>query len=451
MAAMGLLIGYTGRRPAPLRFAPCPDVRLFGYTGCRPAPLRFAPCPDVRLFGRTTWACLVAVLLAVGPRASRADEANQPADSEQAVERASALTPGPAPLFIFHGPAGPPIEVIAARAALARFAHSKSTVLLDLSPQARPTPAAATELNRGIEAYRAFEYDKSLQSLTRAVDEAGQTGAAGLSPSELSDLHIYRGLVFSQLGDAARAWDDFAAAATVDPTRKLDPVRYSPRIIETFARATRAVQDAPFAQLVVVADSACSVFVDGNRVAAGEVRTVPYGHHYVSLECTGYAPYGGRLLVQQPQQRFEPALRKLTVPAADELRTLGRERGSTAILFVRAVVADGVPPTLVLRWIEVATGRERYRATVALQPAGAAQAAVDSAEGLLTRDNASRAAMTQTPTVIVQTQAQPWYRKPWVWGLAGVALTAAVLAPFVLDSSSANGFEVRPGGDLPPR
>ena len=355
-------------------------------------------------------------------------------------------------LVAFHGPAQSGAEVAAARSALASFARDSGAGFLDLSPRLPPEPSAAAELDRGIEAYRAFDHDTAMKALTRGLDEAARTGAAGLSPSDLSDLLIYRGLVFAKKGDAARSWDDFAAAASLDPTRKLDPVRYAPRIIETFARATQAVREAPFAQLVIASDPACEIFLDGNQITAGEARTVPFGHHYVRVLCSDHLPYGARLLVQQPEQRFVPAVQRPSTPDTEALRTLGRERGSTAVLFARVVTAENTAPTVTVQWLDIATGLIDHRAIVSLVSGTAGPDTRRAASTALARNRAVRAAAitaTRPTEVVFRDAPRPWYLEPWVWGVAGAVITAAVLTPFLLDSSSPTGFEVRPGGDTP--
>ena len=53
--------------------------------------------------------------------------------------------------------------------------------------------------------------------------------------------------------------------------------------------------------------------------------------------------------------------------------------------------------------------------------------------------------------MVVETIAPvPWYRKPWLWGVAGAVVASAILIPFVIDSESSGGFDVRPGGAVPP-
>ncbi len=410
-------------------------------------------------------ACIWAIAMITVPSTpTRGDEAPTPPTPPPPASSPSAPVGDgsgePIPLMVFHSPAGQSRAADNARSALAMLAQRKGTAFLDLSPKALPAPVAAAELGRGIEAYRGFEYDAALLAFSRGLEEATRTGAAGLSASELSDLYIYRGLTFSQRGDTARAWDDFTAAATLDPTRKLDPVRYPPRVIETFNRATQAVLNGPFGTLVIVADSGCQVSIDGRSAGAGESRALPFGHHYVRVECAGYAPYGGRILAQQAEQRFEPGLQKIAAPSDERARQLGRERSTAAVLFARVVVADNLPPTLVLRWLDVATGEERQRASIALQPSTAASSAARATEMLFAKERAVRAAAARaaspprtvpSDTVFQQAPSSaPWYRKPWVWGIAGALLATALITPFVLDSSSDTGFEVRPGGDLPP-
>jgi hypothetical protein len=54
-----------------------------------------------------------------------------------------------------------------------------------------------------------------------------------------------------------------------------------------------------------------------------------------------------------------------------------------------------------------------------------------------------------TPPPVVAAPPR-WYERPWVWALAGVVVTSAVLLPFVFDSGAPDGFDVRPEGALPP-
>lgn len=442
---------YTGTMATMSRARRCtgPALPVGGFTAGSVAVSGLAGLPAASLV-----ASLIASLVALGP--AQAQERDLDASGEPPARSLTTPRPDSAPfalLVAFHGPVQPDAEVAAARSALIRFARDNAAAFLDLSPRLPPEPSAAAELARGIEAYRAFDHDVALSALSKGLDEAARTGAAGLSPSDLSDLHIYRGLVFAKQGDAARSWDDFAAAASLDPTRKLDPVRYAPRIIETFARATQAIRDAPFAQLVIASDPACALSLDGNRITPGEARTVPFGHHYVRVVCSDHLPYGARLLVQQPEQRFEPAVQRPPTPDDDALRALGRDRGSEAVLFARAMTAENTAPTVTVQWLDIATGQVEQRAIVSLAAGAAGPDTRRAAATALARNRAARtaaAAAAASPSdVVFRESPRPWYRKPWVWGVAGAVLTAAALTPFLLDSSDPTGFEVRPGGQTP--
>ncbi|HTM23467.1 MAG TPA: hypothetical protein VL172_23250, partial [Kofleriaceae bacterium] len=152
----------------------------------------------------------------------------------------------PAPILYAWAAADAPPVALEARAAVDEMARRRGTALIDRSPPAPASPDAPGLLRGAIEDYQAFRYEQALDKLERALDEAARTGAAGLTPTELSDLLIYRALVQEQRGDKTRAWDDFVRAAVIDPTRRLDPVRFSPRTVESFTRATdKVAAEAP--------------------------------------------------------------------------------------------------------------------------------------------------------------------------------------------------------------
>ena len=152
--------------------------------------------------------------------------------------RASAGSP---PIIVFVGPSDGPPEVAEARQALDGLARRRGTVLIDLTPKPPAKPRARSHLRRGVDAYLAFKYDDALRAFDLGLAEAAATGADGLDPSQLSDLLLYRALTEAQRGDSTKAWDDFVRSAAVDPTRRLDPVRFPPRASETFTRAVGAV------------------------------------------------------------------------------------------------------------------------------------------------------------------------------------------------------------------
>ena len=366
--------------------------------------------------------------------------------------------PAPPPLIVFYAPASDPPTAAAAtaRATLESTARARGTAMVDLSPAAPLPPAAPQALRRAIEAYHGFAYDDAHGQLQDVLAEAAQTGARGLSPTELGDAHIYRGLVATEQGDAAVAWDGFVHAATLDPTRRLDPVRFSPRVIETFERAIDAASAAGQATATVDVDPACTVHLDSRPVRPGDPVPVVPGHHYLRVRCPGHAPYGARVLVAGPAQTLRPGLRASMPPTRAAARALGRERGAGALLL--AVVSPGAAPTLAMRLVDVDTGQVQGSALVGLDGARAAadiRRAADDLIDVLVDDRVDvlkGGLHGETPALVSPPSAPapaPWYRRPWVWGAAGAAVSAAVLLPFVFDGDGSSGFGVRLGGELP--
>jgi len=365
-----------------------------------------------------------------------------------AIAPASARAAGPtAPLVVFYASA----ELGEAarggvRAALEGSAQRIGSALVDLSPPVEPPVEASLDLRRAIESYEAFRYGEALTSADTGLTEAAATGALGLSDSDLSDLLIYRGLALIERGDAARAWEDFVRAATIDPSRRIDPVRFPPRVVETFARAVRAVAGAPTASLVIDVPAGCQVWLDGRQVTGQSSMSVARGEHYVRARCPQRAPYGARVLVAGDTHRMAPALAQLAPPTDAAIGAAARQRG-----FLSAVAATlssggaGGALLLNLRLIDAASGRSRAMVVVTLARPDRTAPVGDGMNRLLTPvapAAAARATRGERPT--------PWYRRPWLWGVAGAAVAAAVLVPFAIDSSTPADYDVRPGGDLPP-
>lgn len=349
----------------------------------------------------------------------------------------------PTPLVVYYAPAELGPARAAVRATLTGAAQRHGSVLVDLSPPDEPTASAALQLRRAVEAYQDFRYDEALASADAAITEAAATGALGLSGSDLSDLLIYRALAVGERGDAARAWDDYIRAATLDPSRRLDPVRFPPRVIETFARAVQAVAAAPTATLAVELPRGCQLWLDGRNVSGQASLTTARGEHYVRARCAGRAPYGARVLVAEAHHRLAPAVAVVAPPTDEAIRAAARQRGfGSAAMATLSRAGDGGALLLTLRWLD-ATGT---RATVAARLARADRAAPvdDALDRLLAPVTAPLLTGSPAPA------ETPWYRSPWLWGAAGAALTAAILIPFAIDQATPSDYDVRPRGDLPP-
>ncbi len=341
----------------------------------------------------------------------------------------------PAPILYYWAASDAPPAAAEARAALDDLARRRGTALVDRSPAAREPPRAPLHLRRAIEAYQAFRHDEALALLERALAEAADTGAAGLTPSELSDLLIYRALVHEQRGDQPRAWDDFLGAAVVDPSRRLDPVRFSPRIVESFARATQKVTAEPTEALVIDAPAACGVFIDGRSETPGQPIPLRRGEHYLRADCAGMLPWAERITIDGART-VRPALVTERPPADRELVADARTRGARTLIAVTASAGAG-PATVLLRLIDGATGKERARAVMRLDR-GRGTAVAAAAERMI--DDVVRPAAEAGPS-------EPWYRSWQAWTWVGGGVVAGALAGFLLvravDAPAADSWTAR--------
>jgi hypothetical protein len=340
---------------------------------------------------------------------------------------------GAADMVVFSGPPEAGVEAAAARDAIARTAAVAGAAFVDLSPAPPPAPAAASLLARGVEHFEALRLDEAEAALDEALADARRTGAAGLSTTQLSDLFLHRALVHTQRGGTPRAWDELLRAASVDPARHLDPARFPPKVIAAFQRAAAAVAGGGFGKLIVSAPPGCRVLIDGR--AGDAPPQLPHGEHFVRRECPGERAAGAVVLLAQPSQTLELPRAAAEAPGDAALLALARERGASRLLYATVRASSLAPPTVRLRLVDGRNGKTLSEATAA---AGDPQSVRSATERLL------------VPSGVVVTPAPPprerWYEKPWLWAVAGAALTAAVLLPLVVDDQRPGGFSVRPEG-----
>ncbi len=242
-----------------------------------------------------------------------------------------------------------PIEQAATRAGAA---------VIDQSPKREKTAQTAQLVQAGVQAFDELKSDEAWQWLERARSEADRTGADGLTQAQLSDLFLYRGLVKSVQGDATSGWEELVAANTIDPTRKLDPARFPPKVREDFDRARDTVTQKARAKLTVQAPEGCVTSIDG-RPAPGPVDLV-VGPHWISTRCVDRRPTGYRIeLTGDVRVPIEPSP---YLPLNDsELLIQARTAGARAfvVVEVRGNVATA-------RLLDTTEGRERNRKTVTI-------------------------------------------------------------------------------------
>lgn len=358
---------------------------------------------------------------------------------------ADAAPRAPALVVVYAPPSSPP-EVASAISQMAEVARERGAVFVDLSSAPLPVPTAKSLLRRGMDGYDAFRYDEAYAALEAALTEAAQSGAADLSSTELSDLLLYRALVHSQRGDATKAWDDMIRAAVVNPTRILDALRYPPRAVDAFGRATLAVRQGEKGQFVFAAPKDAHVFLDGRDVTAElpGPAPCPFGEHYVRIERQGALPYGALLILAEAQHPVTPHQRPPSPPTETDIRRLSRERGAQAVVVAIASVSADAAPTLSLRLFDVPSGAALEHAGVALAPGGAANPDVARATARLLAPPVPAAVPLVAPA-----PRPPIYLRPWFWGAAGVATTLAVVLPVLLIDKGSNGLNLVPRGEIP--
>ncbi|GAB4525960.1 MAG: hypothetical protein Tsb0020_43870 [Haliangiales bacterium] len=367
------------------------------------------------------------------------------------AQEAEATAPQAPPLVVFYAPLRVASEADIARSLLARVARSRGTAVIDVSPPKPPEPRAAAQLERAISAYHRFEEAQAVAAIEAVLAEVEVTGAAGLSARMLGDAFLYGALIAAQQGDSALAWERWIQAATLDPGRRLDPVRFPPGVVDTFERALKAVSERPWAEVSIDADASCALTLDAQPVGAGEWARVVRGRHYVHASCPGRASYGARVLVAEERAVVRPVFASPAPPSAAAVRELAGRRGADMVIAALVTASPGTTPTLSLVLLDVASGRERVRVFASLADLDAdATDARDSAEArdALARSLESLIDQVGSPDWLAEAAPppRPWYRRPWVWGLAGAAVGAAIVLPFLLDDNTADGFDARLGG-----
>ncbi len=139
-------------------------------------------------------------------------------------------------------------------------------------------------LDEGQVLYERADFENAIPVLDDAV-AALRAGLPGAKDSkDLIEALLLLGLAQAGIGelDAARA--AYKQVAVLDSSRRLDPVRYAPKIVALFDEVREQVASLPTANLSVQGpDGEHEVFVDGRSVGNAPlvVKDLPPGTHYV--------------------------------------------------------------------------------------------------------------------------------------------------------------------------
>ena len=286
--------------------------------------------------------------------------------------------------------------------------------VIDRTPAPASRPDIAALVRKGIQTYDALDFAGAWTALEDARELADRTGAAGLATAELSDLFLYRALLRERRGDAPGAWEDLVTAMVVDPGRRLDPVRFSPKILEDAARALSEALARPQGAIAIEVPAGCTITVDGRPFDAGAPQLA--GSHWVSVACRYRQPWGTRIVVIEAKMTIRPPVVALAPPGDDYVLVQARAAGARGVIV--AEVHGGLATARLLGL----DGRERERRTVAYT-------------GDLAPLAGAIRSLVRPPEVV----ARPWYRSRWALAAGAAIVAAAVAIPITAGLSGDRG------------
>ena len=341
----------------------------------------------------------------------------------------------PPVVFFWSGPGRALAETRQLLSAVQGAAASVGARVLDLSPPAATPPDTAARVARAVTAYDAMRFADAIAALDSAALTAAEHGGWGLSREALVDLFLYRALARTESGDEAGAWTDFVRAATIDPSRVLDPARFRPSAVKSFGRAVREVAARPPVTLTVRAPPGSRIHIDGRSSGAEQAsESLLPGEHYVWVERPEAAPFGRTVTLAAAASVTAPddAARQ---PDDAQLRRRA-QRLSAGTALVVALSRQGGIDSVELRSLD--PGGAVPRGVVRLGPSPEANASdvrqvVARALGELAAAERDRAALTSSGPGAAGEQR--WYHSRWVWLGVGAAAALVAVSPFLLDSS----------------
>ncbi|HXI58164.1 MAG TPA: hypothetical protein VNO55_18990 [Polyangia bacterium] len=244
---------------------------------------------------------------------------------------------------------------------------------------APPVPRVAEPIKLAKDQVRKLAFEQALRPLEDAAAIVAATGGAGLSTAELSDLYLFRGMTVARADwkparstDAvtqARAYADYLRAATLTPTRALNPRETPPPVMDDWQRALDEVRARPRGVLTVRGPADATIAFDGDAAAplgAGATyQNVVYGEHLVHVEEVGYPPWGTVVKVDRPAQEVIVPARPALVLDDQVAAAHARRMGARFALVGEVKLGTPPPLQLQLRLVD-ATGLTHDTAMVPL-------------------------------------------------------------------------------------
>jgi hypothetical protein len=330
---------------------------------------------------------------------------------------------------------------------------------------AAPPAARAPELLKtGMAAAEKLKFAEAESALDAAVAEVLSGGGSGLSQAELANLFLYQAIAAQRATwreleappteiAPPKAKEAYLRAAVLAPDRVLEPHRYPPLAIASFAVAVAEVKQRPRGNIVVRARPSATINVDGgpDQLAPATAIDLPYGEHFVRVEDVGHAPWSAVVSLALPSLDIDAPVTAPLVPDDKEAAAHAKRMGAAYALL--SFLKLGPKPELELHLIDAASGERRDASVVPFAgEAGALDAAVmhlDEEARKLSMAAAPAMAVPATDLTVAAVPAGPpaaapaaeppglWARKHWPLLTAiGAAVGTALVLSFAVASDS---------------
>ena len=267
-----------------------------------------------------------------------------------------------------------------------------------------------------------FEEQKALSTLDRA--ETAYRRAPQIDVKPMLDLLLLRARIQFDVGKTAAARETLRRVAALDPTHKLDPGEYEPRLLSLWQGERK---QAAKTQGTLSIEGEGQVMIDGSpRGAAPQTLVLPAGEHFVALAAAGRTPVVEAVALHANESKtvHPPAPRepRRELPPPDVMGA-ARTGGAKAIVESR-LRRDRDRAVLDSRLVDVASGRVLASASgPPEQIAGAFATALHPAANTHVADN-------RKPDD--DGTSSPFYTRWWFWTAIGVAVVGGAVAAFAL-------------------
>ncbi len=250
-----------------------------------------------------------------------------------------------------------------------------------------PPPRAPALLKEGIAAAQKQQFADATLALDAAAAEVAQTGAAGLTTTELADLYLHQAMA-AQRADwkdpptppteitppAAR--DAYLRAAMLTPERALLPRQFPPLVMACWRLAVDEIRQRPRGGLLVRAPVSAQIFIDGGpaRLSPATAPDTVYGDHVIRVEDVGRQAWVTVATLAMPVLDVDAPE---GVPySLDDASVAAHARRMGAAFALFGQLKVGAPAQIEVRLIDAASGTRKDATTVPLADPAALEATV---------------------------------------------------------------------------